>query len=135
MSCKSNMDEGRIGQEPRRWGRPGRTTKREQTNPSPLRKGRERSLRAVAPSRCARRWLIGLLILLTVPWASGAERRLLITDNGAVGDGLTLNTKAIQETINRCAGEGGGVVVVPKGKFITGSIFLKQGAGLEVEQN
>lgn len=41
----------------------------------------------------------------------------LITDHGVVGDGQTLNTKAIQSAIDRCASDGSGVVVVPKGTF------------------
>jgi polygalacturonase len=63
-------------------------------------------------------------------------RRCLITDNGAVGDGTTVNTKAIQDTIDKCAAaKGGGVVVVPKGTFRSGSIFLKQGVNLLVEKD
>jgi exo-poly-alpha-galacturonosidase len=58
-----------------------------------------------------------------------------ITDHGAVGDGATVNTKAIQAAIDKCAADGGGVVVVPKGTFITGSIFLKQGVNLLVEKD
>ena len=62
-------------------------------------------------------------------------KRYLITDYGAVGDGQTLNTKAIQALIERCAAEGGGVVVVPKGTFLTGAIFLKQGVNLQIEKD
>lgn len=55
-----------------------------------------------------------------------------ITDFGAVGDGATLNTRAIQQAIDRAAEEKGRVVV-PAGIFKTGSIFLKQGAALHLE--
>ena len=44
-------------------------------------------------------------------------KRYVITDHGAVGDGKTLNTPAIQAIIDRTSSEGGGVVVVPKGTF------------------
>jgi polygalacturonase len=57
-----------------------------------------------------------------------------ITENGAIGDGKALNTKSIQAAINRCASRGGGVVVVPKGTFVTGSIFLKQGVNLHLDE-
>ena len=49
--------------------------------------------------------------------AASPAKRYLITDSGAVAGGLTLNTKAIQSAIDRCATNGGGVVVVPKGTF------------------
>ncbi len=63
-------------------------------------------------------------------------RRYVITEFGAVGDGTTVNTKAIQAAIDKCsATKGGGTVVVPKGTFRTGSIFLKQGVNLLVEKD
>ena len=46
-----------------------------------------------------------------------------------------MNTKAIQAAIDKCADSGGGVVVVPKGTFVSGAIFLKQGANLYVEKD
>jgi hypothetical protein len=66
---------------------------------------------------------------------SQRANQFLIADHGAVGDGKTLNTRAIQWAINECAAAGGGVVVVPKGTFLTGSIFLKQGVNLRVEKD
>ena len=66
---------------------------------------------------------------------ASSAKRYLITDSGAVADGQTLNTKAIQSAIDRCASGGGGVVVVPKGTFLTGAIFLKQGVDLTVEKD
>ena len=47
-----------------------------------------------------------------------------ISDYGAVSDGKTLNTKAIQETIDACHASGGGKVVVPAGTFKTGTVWL-----------
>lgn len=41
--------------------------------------------------------------------------RVSITDYGAVGDGLRVNTQAIQSAVDACAGAGGGTVVVPAG--------------------
>jgi polygalacturonase len=59
-------------------------------------------------------------------------RRYLITDQGAVGDGIRLNTTAIQASINKCAAAGGGTVVIPVGTFLSGSIFIKQGVDIEL---
>jgi polygalacturonase len=63
-----------------------------------------------------------------------AGERVVISDFGAVGDGVTLNTKAIERASHACAAKGGGVVVVPRGTFVTGSIFLKQGVDLRIEK-
>jgi hypothetical protein len=63
-------------------------------------------------------------------------RRYVITEYGAVGDAKTVNTKAIQAAIDKCsATKAGGVVVVPKGTFLSGAIFLKQGVNLLVEKD
>ena len=57
----------------------------------------------------------------------------LITNFGAVGDKVTLNTKAIQRAIDSCAASGGGLVVVPAGNFLSGTIHLKTGVTLHVQ--
>jgi alpha-L-rhamnosidase len=62
-------------------------------------------------------------------------KRYLITEHGAVADGTTLNTKAIQATIDECAKNGGGTLVIPKGVFLSGALFLKPGVNVEIEQD
>jgi len=57
-----------------------------------------------------------------------------IKDYGAVGDGKTLCTIAIQTAIYRCEQVGGGRVLVPAGKFLTGSIFMKNGVELHLSK-
>ena len=57
----------------------------------------------------------------------------LITDYGAVGDGTTLNTAAIQKAIDACTSCGGGRVVIPAGKFLSGTICLKSNVELYLE--
>lgn len=47
-----------------------------------------------------------------------------IQDFGAKGDGITINTSAIQKAIDKCSIDGG-TVLVPSGKFLTGSLELK----------
>jgi polygalacturonase len=64
-----------------------------------------------------------------------AGKRFLISDFGAVADGKTLNTAAIQKAIDQAAGEGGGTVEIPAGSFRSGSIFLKKGVGLHLAEN
>ncbi|GAB3276993.1 glycoside hydrolase family 28 protein [Larkinella harenae] len=57
-----------------------------------------------------------------------------ILDYGAVGDGKQLNTAAIQKAIDACFRNGGGQVNVPAGTFLTGSVVLKTGVHLHLEQ-
>jgi len=47
-----------------------------------------------------------------------------IVDYGAVADGKTLNTIAIQKTVNACKQHGGGTIVIPAGHFVTGTVNL-----------
>ena len=62
-----------------------------------------------------------LLAFALIPAALHAQaaKRVLATERGAVGDGQTVNTKALQAAIDRLATEGGGTLVVPKGTFIS----------------
>src|SRR5579862_4038329 len=57
-----------------------------------------------------------------------------ITDFGAVSDGQTLNTLPIQSAIDQLAKKGGGTLVIPKGVFLSGAIFLKPGVNLYLEE-
>lgn len=47
-----------------------------------------------------------------------------ITGYGAVADGKTSNTSAIQKAIEDCHKHGGGTIVIPTGDFVTGSLRL-----------
>lgn len=44
---------------------------------------------------------------------------------GATADGITLNTTSIQSAIDAAHKAGGGKVIIPSGRFLTGSIVLK----------
>jgi alpha-L-rhamnosidase len=80
-----------------------------------------------------------LTIVAFVPVAVAQEAapkaRVPITQMQAVGDGKTLNTQAIQRTIDTVASSGGGTVVIPEGVFMSGSVFLKPGVNLHIEKN
>lgn len=56
----------------------------------------------------------------------------VITDYGAVGDGETKATEAFKKAIEACNKSGGGRVVVPYGKFLTGAIYLKSNVNLHL---
>jgi polygalacturonase len=52
---------------------------------------------------------------------------------GAVGDGQALDTPAIQAAIDACHQQGGGTVSVSAGRYVTGSIFLRDNITLHLE--
>jgi exo-poly-alpha-galacturonosidase len=64
-----------------------------------------------------------------------AKKEYIITDYGAVSDTATINTSSIQKAIDQCAADGGGLVIIPKGTFISGSIFLKPGVNFRIDKN
>jgi hypothetical protein len=56
-----------------------------------------------------------------------------VTEFGAVGDGTTMNTAAIQRAIDACSAAGGGTVLFPAGVFLSGTVFLKDDVCLHLE--
>ncbi len=64
----------------------------------------------------------------------GNDRRRVydIRDFGAVGDGKTLNTAAVQAAVDTCFKDGGGLVLVPAGVFQIGTIELKSNVTLHI---
>lgn len=54
---------------------------------------------------------------------------------GAHGDGVTLNTAIIQRAIDACSAGGGGTVRLPAGRYLTGTIRLKDHVTLHLDAN
>lgn len=80
------------------------------------------------------RWVVLLAVLSGGSRAADeASKRFVVTAYGAVADAKTINTTAIQQAIEAAA-VGGGVVVIPKGTFRSGSIFLKNGVELYLDE-
>ena len=75
------------------------------------------------------------------PWFSRTQkvdvaqlgRQYVVTDYGVTADSTKVQTKALQQVIDQCAGNGGGVVVIPEGTYLSGALFFKQGTHLHVE--
>jgi len=74
------------------------------------------------------------LLLLLIPFLNLLSQNGIynIKDFGAVDDSFVLSKEAIQSAIDKCAEDGGGKVVVPPGKFVTGALFLKSDITFEV---
>ncbi len=81
--------------------------------------------------------IIGLSIFAIQPNAlaqtKAAEAIFDVRDYGAVGDGVTLDTKAIQSAVDACAQSGGGKVYLHSGSFLSGTIYLKSNVTLYIE--
>lgn len=65
--------------------------------------------------------------------ASAAPVLYDVRDYGAKPDGETLCTQAIQEAVDHCAGSGGGVVYLPPGRLLSGTIVMKSGVTLQLD--
>lgn len=57
-----------------------------------------------------------------------------VTTYGAVGNGSTMNTTAIQAAVDACHGNGSGTVLFPAGNYLTATIVLKSNVTLYIAQ-
>jgi polygalacturonase len=84
-----------------------------------------------------RAFLSGVPLVLGAAAAAGGFRlpasAASVLEYGARPDGKTLNTKSIQSAIDRVFQDGGGVVNIPSGTFLTGRIELKSGVTLNLQ--
>ena len=74
--------------------------------------------------------LIGFCLLFSAANAQVFD----ITNYGAVGDGVSINTVEIQAAIDSCHNAGGGIVQVPPGNFVTGTLILKSNVTINLLQ-
>lgn len=79
--------------------------------------------------------LLFFVIILFLSFCFASAQDFNVVDFGAKPDGKTLNTKAIQNAIDVAHKRGGGRVVIPEGKFVSGSIRIKSGVELHVKRN
>jgi polygalacturonase len=93
----------------------------------------------VAPGHVRKRITIGRLIfvlsvavvLLAPAFARAAPKTVLVNSYGAKGDGITLDTEAIQKAIDIASPKHDTVSFKP-GTYLTGALFLKSGVTVEV---
>jgi polygalacturonase len=78
-------------------------------------------------------WLVFALLVISLKInASGGTYNVL--DMGAKPDGKSLNTEIIQDAIDKCSKNGGGMVVIPSGRYVTGTVVLKNNVCLRLEK-
>lgn len=65
--------------------------------------------------------------------APPARHLFNIRDFGAVGDGTALETRAINQAIDACAQAGGGKVLLPPGRYLSGTVHLRSHVTLFLE--
>ena len=81
-------------------------------------------------------WALVPEILSRIVPPTFPNRDFIVTDYGAVGDGVTDCNPAFKKAITACTKAGGGRVIVPKGTFLTnGPIHLDNNVNLHVTRN
>jgi polygalacturonase len=82
-----------------------------------------------------KRTVIAIVLLISMIWVHATPPVIVdITRYGAVGDGKTLNTSAIQKAIDECHQQGGGKVVFPTGTWLSGTIVIKDQVTLQFDK-
>jgi polygalacturonase len=79
---------------------------------------------------------LGLVIQFNISYGQVfvVKKGYNIVDYGAIADGKSLNTLFIQAAIDAAGKEGGGKVIFPKGIFLSGSIEMKSGVDIYLEE-
>ena len=75
------------------------------------------------------------LTIKSIPETHFPDKTYNIKDFGAVADAKTSNTLVFEKAIKACASKGGGKVLVPNGKYLTGPIHLESNVNLHLEDN
>ena len=63
------------------------------------------------------------------------EKIFNIMDYGAVADGVTLCTAALQKAIDECNAVGGGTILFPAGTYVLSTVFLKSNVRIHIAKD
>jgi len=77
-------------------------------------------------------WASASAILSRIKAPEFPSRQFVVTAYGAKPDGVTDSSAAFRSAIDACRNAGGGRVVVPQGRFLTGAIRLRSNVNLHV---
>src|SRR6185312_4785179 len=82
--------------------------------------------------------LILVMLFAMAKFANAAQSNSSIyynvKDYGAIGDGVNLDSKAINKAIEAAASAGGGTIYLPVGNYLSGSIHLKSNISLFLDE-
>ncbi len=105
--------------------------------------GRHYSQTAAIMQPINRRQILGMAGLAVlgsaVPVAAQENNKLPILqffnvkDFGATGDGVTLDTASLNKAIDACCSAGGGIVYLPPGNYLSGTVVLKSNVTFYLE--
>ena len=76
---------------------------------------------------------IAIGVMLCVAGVVSA-RTFDVTEFGAKGDGAAKDTAAVQRAVDAASAAGGGEVLLPKGTYLCGSVFLKSGVDFHLAE-
>jgi polygalacturonase len=74
-----------------------------------------------------------MLACLTCLGPAAASVSFNVADYGAIPDGRTMDTAAMAKAVSACALAHGGTIIIPPGRYLTGSIALQSNMTLELE--
>jgi polygalacturonase len=82
-------------------------------------------------------WRAFYCVILIVGWGSQTfgETVFNVRDYGAVGDGVAIDTEAVQKAFNECGKvDGGGVVLMPAGTYLCKPLVIRTNTTLRIEK-
>jgi polygalacturonase len=86
-------------------------------------------------SRLSTSLVFAVTIFACSAQAAATPRVFNVLDYGAVGDGKTMATVAIQKAVDACSQAGGGTVYIGPGNYLSGTVFLKNDVRLYLDVN
>ena len=77
--------------------------------------------------------LVATLVIVSSPFGWAASSAFNIRDHGAKGDGVSIDTAAINQAVEACAKAGGGQVLFPPGRYLSGTVHLRSHVTLQLD--
>ena len=74
---------------------------------------------------------LGIILLFIA--ISSFSKEFNILNYGALNDTSKLSSPAIQKAIDECSEHGGGIVTVPPGNYLIGTLIIKNNVQLEIQ--